>query len=92
MNAIVLPTDLAISVEQAAIAKGITPELLAIETLRQRFPSAPQTPAPLEPKNLYEYLKDYIGTVNGTGETNSQNGGERFTDYLVKKHHKESKK
>ncbi|MSU78034.1 MAG: hypothetical protein EXS16_08050 [Gemmataceae bacterium] len=92
MIAIVLPSDIAESVEHAALAKGITPEMLAIETLRQQFPPVPQPIAPSEPKNLFEYLAGYIGTVEGTGETNSRKGGELFADYLVEKHRKVRKK
>ena len=41
---------------------------------------------PVQPKNLAEFLGDFIGSVEGSGENNSDDTGEKFTQYLVKKH------
>lgn len=39
-----------------------------------------------EPKNLLEFLGDYVGAADSGGaERLSENTGERFTDYLVEK-------
>lgn len=86
MIAIVLPSDIAASVEQAALAKGTTPELLALETLREQF--LPVEPAPA--KSLYDGLADYIGSIDGPAEPLSTSCGERFAEYLVEKHKKKS--
>ena len=32
-----------------------------------------------------DLLKDFIGSVHGTGENVSEDGGEKFSDYLVAK-------
>ena len=37
------------------------------------------------PETLADLLGDYIGAVQGNGES-TQNAGEQFTDYLVQKH------
>ena len=36
-------------------------------------------------ETLFDFLKDYIGVVSGSGEANSEDCGEKFTDYLVEK-------
>lgn len=40
----------------------------------------------IQPKNLAEFLGDFIGSVEGSGENNSDGTREKFTQYLVKKH------
>ena len=85
MTTITLPPEIEAPLADAARKQGMTPELLALETLRQQFPPAKPEPAPKEGETLYDYLKDYIGAVSGSGEAFSQNCGERFTDYLMEK-------
>lgn len=37
------------------------------------------------PQNLLEFLGDFVGCIEGNGEANSENTGQRFADYLVQK-------
>ena len=39
-----------------------------------------------EPKNLAEFLGDFVGSVEGSGANNSEDTAEKFTQHLVKKH------
>ncbi len=39
-----------------------------------------------QPSNLAEFLGDFIGSVEGSGANNSEDTGEKFTQYLVTKH------
>jgi len=41
---------------------------------------------PFQPKNLAEFLGDFIGSVEGNSANNSEDTGDKFTRYLVKKH------
>lgn len=88
MTTITLPPEIESPLADAARKQGMTPELLALETLRQQFPPAKPEPAPKEGETLYDFLAGYVGTFDGTGEAFSENCGERFTDYLVEKHKK----
>ena len=81
MTTITLPPEIEAPLADAARKKGMTPESLAVETLRQHFsPSDPD-----QTETLYDYLAGYIGAVEGTGEALSENCGEKFTDWLVEK-------
>jgi hypothetical protein len=88
MTTITLPPEIEATLADAARKKGTTPELLAVETLRQHFPPIPAEAEAGEAESLLEYLAPYIGKFDGTGEAFSENCGERFADYLVEKHKK----
>ena len=90
MTTITLPPEIEAPLNEAAREQGTTPESLALETLRRQFPTTPPALAPNAPKNLYEFLGDFVGAIEGSGEAFSENCGERFADYLVEKHRKES--
>lgn len=49
-------------------------------------PNAPDLPSVIEGESLADFLGDFIGCVEGSGANNSDNTGEKFTEYLVKKH------
>jgi hypothetical protein len=86
MTTITLPPEIEAPLAEAARKKGTTTELLALESLRQLFPPESRGAAPPEgATNLLEYLGDFVGSLQGTGESFSQDCGERFTDYLVEK-------
>ena len=81
MTAIVLPPDLEADLTQQATREGKTLETVVIDGLRQIIATQPKLP----PKNLLEFLGDFVGCLEGNGEANSENTGERFTEYLVQK-------
>ena len=81
MTTIVLPPDLEADLSQQAASEGKTVESLAIDGLRQLVAAKSKPP----PKNLYEFLGDFVGRLEGNGEALSENTGERFTEYLLKK-------
>ena len=84
MTTIVLPPDLEADLTQQATREGTTVESLAIDGLRQLVAS--KSTAPVPPRNLLEFLGDFVGCVDGdSDETLSENCGEKFTDYLVEK-------
>lgn len=68
--------------------KGTTPELLAVDCLRQLFTSSPMTETPVEDEaeTLFDFLAGYAGTISGTTEPLSENCGQRFAQGLVEKH------
>jgi len=43
------------------------------------------TTEPAQPQNLAEFLGDFIGSIEGNGANNSEQSGDKFTQYLVKK-------
>jgi hypothetical protein len=86
MTTITLPPEIEAPLADAARKKGTTPQLLAVETLRQRFPPSETPVGPDESQTLYDFLAGDIGVVEGFGEALSENCGERFTDWLVEKH------
>ena len=90
MTTITLPPEIEASLSDAARQQGTTPEALAVETLRKSFAPKQNGIPPKPGETLYDFIKDYIGAVEGSGEPLSENCGEHFTDYLVEKHRKES--
>ena len=86
MRTITLPPDLEDRLAAEAQRRGTTPELLAVDTLRKAFVPAEAPNGEQPTGTLYDYLKDFIGVVEGTGEPISEDKGKLFTDYLVEKH------
>lgn len=89
MTTITLPQDLEVRLIDEARRRGTTPDALAVETLRQSFPSLPtdeQPPSHEKPSSLLEYLGDFVGAVDGSTEPFSQDGGRRFEQYVGEKH------
>jgi hypothetical protein len=82
MNTITLPPDVAQPLEREAESRGVSPEALAVEILRQRLSAAP--PPPVNGGSLYDYLKEHIGTISGAPDS-SQHCGDQFTDILLEK-------
>jgi len=80
-----LTSDIETALEQQAKRNGTTPEQLALDALGSMFlqPLPPQSSS--ERATLLDFLSGYIGTVEGTGETLSENCGRHFTDGLVAK-------
>jgi hypothetical protein len=85
MTTIILPPEIETPLAEAARQQGTTPEQLALETLRKSFAPKENGTPEKSGETLYDFLKDYIGTVAGSGEALSEDCGEKFTDYLVEK-------
>jgi hypothetical protein len=80
MTTITLPPDVEASLIEQARKQGKTPEGLAIDTLRKSLVPDIQLGG-----SLFDFLSEYIGTVNGSTEMLSEKTGEQFTDLLVEK-------
>jgi hypothetical protein len=94
MVTIALPADLEAPLADEARRKGITPEELAVETLRATFaaPAPPEATAATAPagddagpRTLYDFLAPYLGTIEGTSENLSEESSERFLEDLLEK-------
>ncbi len=70
MITIILPPDIEKPIAKEAQRLGTTGEMLAIESLRKLFVSV-TTDTTSEAETLFDYLSDYIGTVDGTTEAMS---------------------
>jgi len=84
MTTITLPAEIEAPLVQEARRRGTTPELLALDTLRERFTPHLESPSekPRE-SNLADFLADHVGLVEGTTEPLSDRCGERFTTGLA---------
>jgi hypothetical protein len=82
---ITLPPEIEGALSEQAKIQGTTPESLAVETLRKALLTSGEPRTPAADRSLYDRLAPYIGAVQGTGESFSENCGERFTDYLLEK-------
>ncbi|MBI3821876.1 MAG: hypothetical protein HY289_04245 [Planctomycetes bacterium] len=89
MTTITLPPEIETPLAEAARQQGTTPEQLALETLRRSFVPKENGTLEMPGETLYDFLKDYIGKFDGTGEAFSEDCGKRFTDALVEKHKKQ---
>lgn len=85
MTVITLPPEIEAPLAAEAKRRGIAPESLAIESLRELF-SPTDGVAEHTEGTLYDRLKDYIGTVHGSGESVAHRTGEVFTDIVAEKH------
>lgn len=84
MTTITLTPDIERPIADAARKQGTTPELLALDSLRQLFlPLARDAAAE---KTLFDFLGGHIGTIAGSSEALSENCGQRFADGLAEKH------
>jgi hypothetical protein len=84
MVTIALPYDLEDALTEQARQRGMTPEQLAVETLRATFaPSAGEDEA--TGGTLFDFLAEYIGAVDGSSENLSENSGRHFSDGLQEK-------
>lgn len=84
MATITLPPDLAERIAEAARNRGTTFEEYAVDSLRRLFPPPP-VEQPKTEGSLLDFLAPYVGKVEGTGESMSEDCGRRFTEYLLEK-------
>lgn len=81
-----LPLDIEGPLIKEAQRQGVTPELLALDSLRQLFGPAPTSEEPSgEEATLFDFLTGHIGTVEGTTEAFSDHCGQRFAEGLAEK-------
>lgn len=81
MVIIALPSDIEEPLSEQARRRGITPEQLAIETLRATFTSEGSQEGQPK-KTLFDFLYGHIGTVNGAAAPLARDSGRLFTDEL----------
>ena len=85
MTVIILPPDLEERIVEEAKRRGVAPENIALDGLRQLFTSTePLDDAP-GPESLFAFMAGHIGTVDGTSEALSEHCGNRFTDAIAEK-------
>ena len=86
MTTITLPSDLEDRLGDEARRRGTTPELLALDGLRQLFAPHPSADNDAEGNGtLSDFLAGYVGTVVGAAEPYSENCGRRFAEGLEEK-------
>lgn len=98
---IVLSPEIEAALAAQAERRGLTPDQLANEILKDNLRDAngagqiavngssieaEEPEEELAEGTLADLLAGRIGVVKGSGEAFSQNCGERFTEYVVKKH------
>jgi hypothetical protein len=93
MTIITLPPDLEGRLTDEARRRGTTPELLALDGLRQLFapPVADKDSDANNHGTLFDFLADHIGTIDGASEPYSENCGKRFADGLDEDQKRERK-
>ena len=84
MVTIALPSDIEGPLTEQARKRGMTPEQLAVETLRSTFTSGAATGEP-DRGTLFDFLSGYVGTVEGSAENLSQDSGRLFAEGLLEK-------
>jgi len=84
MTTITLPPEIEAPLRQEAERQGMSPERLAIETLRAHFG---QVAGAIKDQHsrltLADYLHGFIGVIDGTTEALSEHCGERFEEGLA---------
>ncbi len=86
MTTIVIPPDLEAVILEEADRRGMAPETLAVDGLRRLFASPEPGAELVGGGSLFDFLDGYAGTVNGTSEAFSEEGGRRFANALAEKH------
>jgi hypothetical protein len=92
---ITVPPDIERSLTVQADQLGTTPELLALDSLREKFPPSEsagleEAPQGKEPQNLADFLRGYVGVLHSSelvprGAAMSQDSREKFAAGLLKK-------
>lgn len=85
MITITLPAEVEEPLEEEARKQGTTPEMLAVDCLRNRFARQPAAAGSDETGSLFDFLSGYAGTVSGTSAPLSERSGQHFTEKLLEK-------
>lgn len=80
-----LTSEIETALNREAARRGTTPEQLALDSLGERFLQS-SSEAPQGASSLFDSLSGYIGTVEGTGGSFSEDCGRHFAEGLVVKH------
>jgi hypothetical protein len=88
-----VPPDIERALTTRANELGTTPEVLAVDSLRERFSAESdmaEKPAGKKAKTLADFLKGYVGVLHSAekvrgGARMSENTGKKFADGLVQK-------
>jgi hypothetical protein len=86
MITITIPADLQATLAEAARAREMAPEKLAIECLRKALATQNSTAEAPPEGTLADFLAGFIGTVDGTAEALSEDTGVRFRSILERKY------
>ena len=81
---VLIPPDLEAQLLEAAKRSGVAPEEFAVARVREAL-NEPNFPG----DTLLDRLRGFIGTVEGDGESWSENTSEKFANEMVKKHRTE---
>jgi len=84
MTTITLSPEVEEAIAREAQKQGITPEGLAVESLRKLFAS-PVSTRGNGSQTLADFLRPYVGSIDGTSEALSEKTGERFTAGLLER-------
>lgn len=87
MTTVMLLDDIEKSLTEGARKRGTTPELPAVELLRQRV--APSPPESRASGSMLDFLEGFVGTIEGTSEAFSEDCGRRFSDALIEQQRQE---
>jgi len=89
---ITVPPEIERALTKQAHKIGTTPELLVLDSLRQRFLSSEseEEPEGEEPRTLADFLDGYIGVLHSSehvpgGAAMSEKSGEKFGANLIRK-------
>ena len=83
MLTITLPSDLEATIVEAAKRQGSTPQELAVASLTKLYSPGCTPQADVgDGGSLADFLRDHIGTVDGSSEPWSEKTGERFSDLI----------
>lgn len=91
---ITVPSEIERTLTARADELGTTPELLAVDSLREKFPPSDGTeeaPEGRAPQNLADFLRGYVGVLHSSelvppgGGMSEDNTGKKFAAGLFKK-------
>lgn len=87
---ITLTPEIATALAEEARRRSTTPELLALDCLRERFVPAAEGEAPAEGTSLADFLEGYIGVFASEenapgGAQMSKDTGKRFSEGMIRK-------
>lgn len=90
MITITLPPELEQTVTEQAQQQGTTPELLALDKLREIFAPVPETSPAVPGVTLADFLGDFIGSIHSSenvpgGAQMSTDSGKKFAEGMQKK-------
>jgi hypothetical protein len=74
-----LTSDIETALAREAQRRGTTPEQLATDSLGKLFLQTPPAASAGE-ASLLDFLSGYIGTIEGPGESLSEDCGQRFAE------------